>query len=202
MSMNRPLGRWQRLIDKISGPPPNEAVLATRKGKPFWRRHPQFSWGMLLSIVFIILPECVNQWNRVPDPATLQTLQVRLLYTQLTEPHLFVELPDGERRQMEWPITISLRGRFRTYVWTDAQRQSLPGCLATVQGAPLKLTPTERFRVWALDCPEKNISISFDTTSKPFPQDLADRLVIGLVFFIPYCLFYVVIFLREKRGHL
>lgn len=28
MNMGRPLGRWQRLIDRLSGPPANEAVLA------------------------------------------------------------------------------------------------------------------------------------------------------------------------------
>ncbi|WP_443115555.1 hypothetical protein, partial [Herbaspirillum seropedicae] len=84
----------------------------------------------------------------------------------------------------------------------DAQRESLPGCRATVQGAGLKLTLTERFRIWALDCTEKNISISFSTTSKNFPRDLATSLVTGLFILIPYYLFYVFIFLREKRGHL
>ena len=201
MTTNRSSGRWLRLIDKLSGPP-NEAVLAKRRGKPFWRRYPQFLWGMVISLALFIVPECVNQWNRVPDPATLQTLQVRILYTQLTEPHLFVELPNGERRQMEWPVAVGAGGRFRSSNWTDTQRQSLPGCRATVQGAPLKMTLTARFRIWALECPEKNISISFDTTSKGFPQDLTGRLVIGLVFLIPYYLFYVVIFLREKRGQL
>ncbi|WP_343722471.1 hypothetical protein [Herbaspirillum seropedicae] len=202
MSPPAPPGRWHRLIDKLSGPPPNEAVLATRKGKPFWRRYSTFSCGMLISLVLFIAPEFVNQWNRVPDPSTLQTLQVRILYTQQTEPHLFVELPNGQRREMEWPITVSAGGRFRSHVWDDAQRESLPGCRATVQGAELKLTLTERFRIWALDCPEKNISISFNTTSKDFPRDLAIRLLTGLFFLIPYYLFYVFIFLREKRGHL
>lgn len=201
MNLNRPLSRRQRLIDKLSGPP-NEAVLATRRGKPFWRRYPQTSWGMLLSLVLLIIPECVNQWNRVPDPATLQTLQVRILHTQLTEPHLFVELPNGERRQMEWPVDISAGGRFRSYEWTDAQRQSLPECLATIQGAPLKLTLTKRFRIWALDCHEQDISISFHTTSKSHPKRLTASLVIGLCLLIPCYLFYVVVFLREKRGQL
>lgn len=168
---------------------------------PFWRRHPQFSWGMLLSLGLLI-PECINQWNRVPDPATLQTLQVRVLHTQLTEPHLFVELPDGERRQMEWPVNISAGGGFRSYAWTDAQRKSLPGCLATVQGAPLELTLTRRFRVWALDCPEQDISISFRSTSKSHPKRLTARLLIGLCLLVPYYLLYLFIFLREKRGHL
>ncbi|HZG19302.1 MAG TPA: hypothetical protein VE092_04730 [Herbaspirillum sp.] len=201
MNLNRPLSRRQRLIDKLSGPP-NEAVLATRRGKPFWRRYPQTSWGMLLSLVLLIIPECVNQWNRVPDPATLQTLQVRILHTQLTEPHLFVELPNGERRQMEWPVDISAGGRFRTYVWTDAQRKSLPGCMATVQGAPLKLTPTERFRVWTLDCPERDISVNFEATSTRHSRDLMSSLMIGLCLLTPYYLFYAFIFIREKRGQL
>ncbi len=202
MSMPHPPGRWHRLIDKLSGPPPNEAVLATRKGKPFWRRYPVFSSGMLLALTLFIVPEFVNQWNRVPDPSTLQILQVRILQTQQTEPHLFVELPNGQRREMEWPISVNKRRRSRSYDWTDAQRQSLPGCLATVQGAPLKLTLTKRFRIWALDCPEKNISINFNTTSKNFSKDLTASVVIGLCLFIPYYLLYVFIFLREKRGHL
>ncbi|WP_443115557.1 hypothetical protein [Herbaspirillum seropedicae] len=202
MSMSRPPGRWHRLIDKLSGPPPNEAVLATRKGKPFWRRYSAFSLGMLLSLTLVIAPEFVNQWNRVPDPLTLQTLQVRILYTQQTEPHLFVELLNGQRRQMEWPINVSVGGRFRSHEWTDAQRQSLPGCMATVQGTPLKLTLTERFRIWALECPEQNISINFQTTSKSHSKRLTASLVIVLSLLIPYYLLYAFVFLREKRGHL
>jgi hypothetical protein len=203
MNMNRACGRWQRLIDKLSGPPANEAVLASsRRGKPFWRRYPTFTSGMLISLVLFIVPEFVNQWNRVPNPSALQTMQVRILYTQVTEPHLFVALPNGERRQMEWPVAVGVGGRFRSSSWSDAQRQSLPGCIATIQGAPLKLTLTARFRIWALECPEKNISINFRTTSKSFPQDLRARLVIWLVFLVPYYLFYGFIFLREKRGHL
>lgn len=138
----------------------------------------------------------------MPEPSTLQTLQVRVLQTDLTEPHLLVELPDGRQRGMEWPIDVGLRSKIRSQAWTDAERESLPGCLATVQGAPLRMTLTKRFRIWSLDCPEKDIRIDFKTTSKSFAEDLNVRLLIVLCLLILTSLTHAVIFLREKRGHL
>ena len=202
MNMNHPPGRWQALLDVLSGPPPNEAVLATRKGKPFWLRHRIFLVGMLTSLTLVIAPEVVNQCNRVPDPSTLQTLEVRILRTDLTSPHLFVELPDGQRRNMEWPADLGLGRPLPSRVWTDAQRESLPGCLATVQGAPLMLTPTDRFRIWTLDCPHKSINIDFSATSKRHAQDLNERLLISLGVLLACSLMNLLVFLREKRGHL
>ncbi|MET3432231.1 hypothetical protein ABIC71_001717 [Herbaspirillum seropedicae] len=201
MNTNQTPSPWQQIIDRLVGPP-NETVLAARKGKPFWLRHRVFLVGMFTSLALLVAPEFVNQWNRVPDPATLQTLQVRILRTDLTEPHLLVELPDGQRQSMEWPVDIGLRGRFISHAWTDAQRESLPGCMATVQGAPLKLTLTKRFRIWSLDCPEKNISINFNTTSKSHAERLLPSLLIALCIFLPCGLLQTLVFLREKRGRL
>ena len=153
-------------------------------------------------MVFLVAPELVNYLNGVPDPVELQAMQVRIIRTHLTEPHLFVELPDGRQRGMEWPVSITGgRGGFRSYVWRDAERERLPGCLATVRGVPLRWTVNDRFRVWQLECPEAGIQIGMDKTIRAHtkPWDLKALffvLVSGFYFFI------FVIFLREKRGNL
>ena len=194
--------RWQRFIDKLAGGPPNLEKLDKLKGKHWFVRH-HVSLGMLLgSFAMLLAPELVAHLNGIPDPTALQTLQVRIVRTHPTEPHLFVELPDGSQRGMEWPVRISGgRGGFRSYVWTDEQRERLPGCLATVRGVPLRWTITDRFRVWEMDCVSQGIHIGLNKTVQDHtvPWDFNVFLFVlysGVHFFI------FVIYLREKRGNL
>ena len=93
----------------------------------------------MLTCLVILAPELVDYLNAIPDPATLHAVRVRIIRTHLTEPHLFVELTDGRQRGMEWPVPISGgHGGFRSYVWTNEDRERLPGCLAMVRGVPLR----------------------------------------------------------------
>lgn len=142
-----------RFIDKLAGKP-NPEKLEKLKNKPWFIRYSETLGYIMLCLAIFILPELVNQYNGIPAPQNLSTLHVRILYTQKKEPHFYVEFPDGTRRNMEWPVTIRIRGGSLSYVWTDEQRESLPGCQATVQGTPIHFTFDDRFRVWALECPQ------------------------------------------------
>ena len=193
--------RWQRFINWLAGGPPNREKLDKLKGKSWFVRH-NISLVMLVGSVAILLaPEIVDRLNRVPDPATLQTVQARIIRTHLTEPHLFVELSDGSQRGMEWPVPISGgRGGFRSYLWTDDERERLPGCLATVRGVPLHWTINDRFRVWERECPERGIQIDLARTAQGYvlPGYFEIFLFVCLAGFY---FFIFVIFLREKRGN-
>jgi hypothetical protein len=195
----RLLRRWHRFIDRLAGAP-NLERLEKLKNKPWFIRYSETLALLLLSFAVFIAPELANQYNGIPTPTSLQTLQVKILRTHKKEPHLYVELPDGTRRGMEWPVLIRARGGFPSYVWTDEQRELLPGCNATVQGTPVSWTFNDRFRVWALNCPQRGITISLDRTSEQHLKDggLSPVLVAGTC--LCY-LFILVIFLRERRGN-
>ncbi len=92
---------WRRLIDKLAGGPPNQEKLDKLKGRSWLVRYNVSLFGAVFSFLIGIAPEIVSRINGVPDLSTFQTLQVRILRTHPTEPHLFVELPDGTQRGME-----------------------------------------------------------------------------------------------------
>ena len=194
------LSKWQRFIDVLSNGPPNHEKL---KGKRWFVRYNVTLVGLISCFAFLWAPEIVSRLNGVPDPASLQTLQVRILRTHLTEPHLFVEMPDGSQRGMEWPVPISGGpGQFRSNVWSDDQREQLPGCLATVGGTPLRWVINDRFRIWQLNCPAKSIQIGFEKAEHDFEKWVRVGVVPALVVNSFICLLILVVFLREKRGNL
>lgn len=190
---------WQCFIDKIAGKP-NPEKLEKLKSKPWFFRHGETLALLAISFAVLVGPEVSNQVNGIPDPENLQTLKVKILRTHQTEPHLYVEMPDGNQRGMEWPVRISYRGGFRSYVWTDEQRKHLPLCEATVQGAPLRWIFSDRFRIWSLECTNQNIQIGFDKTveAQSFEEETAPYIT---AIILAYHLFILVIFLREKRGN-
>lgn len=190
-------------FDKVLGgrPQPDK-----RTGKTWYQI---YSTTLVLSITVLvigILPELVDSLNGVPDPNALEEHNVRILETRKTEPHLFIEESEGMRRDMEWPVPISFHGRFRTHIWSNEEREALPGCYATVRGAPLRYTVMARYRIWSLDCPEKGIRIDFDKSKAHYESRVAMRLrsLDWFAMLVWGCLLLLVliVFLREKRGTL
>ena len=194
--------RWRRFIDKLAGGPPNLEKLDKLMGKRWFMRYNVTLYGVFLCLVLLDIPELVDRINGVPASTDLQTAQVRIIRTHLTEPHLFVEFPDGRQRGMEWPVPISAdRKGYRSYAWTDEQRERLPGCLATVRGIPLRWTINDRFRVWELDCPVEDIEIGLDKTVRSYMTPL-DFEIFLFIFYSGFHFFVFVIYRREKRGNL
>ena len=85
--------------------------------------------------------------------------------------------------------------------WTDQERERLPGCLAIVRGTPLRWTINDRFRVWELDCPEREIQISLEKTIRGYVLPKYFE-VFSLMILSGFHMFIFVIYLREKRGNL
>ncbi len=191
---------WHRFIEWLSGPP-NHEKLEMLKDKPWYVRFKlTFGTAVMIFICFVI-PETVNTINGLPDWNSLDSLEVNIVATQNREPHLFVDLADGTRKTMEWPVHITPgKGGFKSYAWTDQEREALVGCVATIRGEQLRWTLTDRYRVWELACPKKKIWISREkTTEERLIQEkwpLARFAFIGALYFLN-----IFFFLRERRGN-
>lgn len=191
------------LLDKILGGPRKPEKLIGKR----WYQIYSTTLVMLVTVLLIgVLPEAVDAINGLPDPEALEKLSVRIVEIRKTEPHLFVEHADGIRRDMEWPVPISFHGNFRTHIWSDAEREALPGCRAVVRGEALRYTVQARYRIWSLDCPEKDIHIGFDKSKKQYLNWVSMRARsfhwLPMILWIPWLLLILIVFLKEKRGTL
>lgn len=190
-----------RLSKDKRGREPEPIELKKPKNQVWFIRFSGTLAVLLTGILVLIAPFAVSLFNGIPDTSDLQTISVRILKIYPTEPHLWVRLPDGRQQGMEWPVPITGgKGGMRAYVLTDEESRRLPGCQATVRGAPLIWTISERFRVWELSCPDKDVQIGTDKTGHEF--DVGQRVdLISSLIVIPIWLFFnCFVFLLEKRG--
>ena len=198
MSQQSSPGYWKAKLDKLAGGPPNLEKIA---GKSWLARH---RVALSLTLFFIAGwggPEIVTMINTIPDAATLETHQVTIIATQEKDPHFAVDMADGSRRIMEWPVHFSYYGGFRSYVWTKDERKALQGCKAEIQGVPTRWTIRERYRIWALNCPEKGIRVGMERTMKDYEIDLKSGRA-GMFIVYGFFLFLLIVFVREGRGNL
>ena len=198
MSQQSSPGYWKTQLNKLAGGPPNLERIA---GKSWLALH-------RVSLPLIIFftagwggPEIVTWHNGIPTPYELETHQVQIVAVQEKDPHFAVDMADGSRRIMEWPVTVSYYGGFRSNAWDKAHRELLLGCKAEIQGLPMRWTIRERYRIWSLDCPEKGIRVGLERTSKLYEITLKGSRVMA---FIPisFYLFLLIVFIRESRGNL
>lgn len=188
-----------RFLRIFTGGPPNLEKIA---GKSWWARH-KVSLGLIVfAVITGVVPYVVTHLNGIPTAAELEAHQVTIVATQENDPHFSVDMADGARRHLEWPVPVSYHGGFRSYVWTDAQRKALVGCKAEIRGVPMRWTIRERYRIWALDCPQQQIHIGLNETAKDYKLWLSTRDSSMPYFFIPVFLFYFIAFIREGRGNL
>jgi hypothetical protein len=193
---------WQRFINRLAGGPADpQKMAASRQKYPTWYR--RYALTLLYgSLIFVGLfyPKIISNLNATPELEHLQTLQVRILKTREGDPHFDMQLPDGTVQTMEWPVRLSFSGRESVYFWNKSQRQALIGCQATVQVAPIRWSFTNRYRVWGLSCPTANFAIGVEQTTESLDKGQFSLEANILVFFVLFFPWFVVIFLREKRG--
>lgn len=148
----------------------------------------------------IVLPELVTYTNAVPKNDQLEKHQVTIVSTHKNDPHFVMEMEDGTRRMMEWPVTVSYHGGFPSDVWSDEHRKNLPGCRAEIHGLPMRWTTRDRYRVWALNCPDKEIQIPMDLVVKDYQLSLNAR---RSGWFVPLaCLVLLLtLFIQECKGN-
>ena len=198
MSQQSSPGYWKTKFAKLAGGPPNLEKIA---GKSWLALHKTSLFGVACFFAIIAGPEIVTWLNGIPAADELETHQVTIVAVQEKDPHFAVDMADGSRKIMEWPVPISYHGGFPSYAWDKERRQQLPGCNAEIQGVQVRWTIRERYRIWSLDCPEKGIRITTEMTTKDYSGWLKSR---KSGWFIPfsYCLFLLIVFIRESRGNL
>ena len=198
MSQQSSPGYWKTKFAKLAGGPPNLEKIA---GKSWLALHRSSLSGMALFLAGFVGPEMVTWYNGFPALEELETHQVTIVAVQEKDPHFAVDMADGSRKIMEWPVPVSYYGGFPSYAWSKEQRQLLPGCQAEIQGVPMRWTIRERYRIWSLDCPEKGIRITTERITKDYAGWINPS---KFIWFIPfsYCLFLLVVFIRESRGNL
>jgi hypothetical protein len=194
--------QWQRFVNWLAGGPPDpEKIAASRKKYPTWYRRYRLTLFMLIgSYVVLIHPHIITRLNAEPELDRMQTLSVRILKTRELHPHFDMQLPDGSVQAMEWLVKLTISRGKRVFYWTKAQRQALVGCQATIQMAPIRWTITDRYRVWALSCPSIGFEVSVEQTAgelRALATSVKELLISCLILFFP---FWIVFFLREKRG--
>lgn len=194
--------RWQRFVNWLAGGPPDPTKIeAAKKKYPTWYRR----YALTLCIaggasLGMIYPFAIERLNATLELDHLQTLQVRIVQTREGDPHFDMQLPDGTVQTMEWPVEVTFSRGNRVYYWNKAQRQALVGCHATVHGALMRWTFTDRYRVWGLSCPAANFEVGIDQTFPYLNKHARSVMFLLANLLILVFPFGVVLFLREKRG--
>lgn len=134
--------------------------------------------------------------NPPPKSTDLNKILIRIEYVQERNPHLLVKLQDERTHTLEFPTTISLQSK-RYYGISPAAQKQLRGCTGHALITPVNLTPTDRTRVWALNC--GGVDLTLDQSLKDFKRHSAA----SRMFFIVYCFlalsFTGFIYWTEKR---
>lgn len=192
--------------NKIAPHDPKKSALAQQKAWP--ARH--YGTLMLMTGLLWFWGQTAISWlNQAPSANQQLTIyQFRVIDTNEQAPHFSVEMHNGEKKQISWPVpqNLSLQRGARFHIWSNQQRNDLVGCNATAEGHPMAWIPHEKIRIWELSCPAKNIHISRERIIDQFQRDRADRkttdfiligsisLLIGFVTFVVY--------IKEAKGHL
>jgi hypothetical protein len=199
------LTRWQRFIDWLAGGPPDPEKIAEAQLKPWYKRY----LGSVVIwlggwLIFFPYPIAVDLLNLQPDARLTKTVQAKVLQTREKDPHLLLELPNGERVSAYWPKSVHLLGSLRFHGWTREERLALVGCEATVVLSPIKYWVWfQQQRVWALHCPDTGFEATQEQTQAELTKSVFDTgswlFQIFLTLFVLAPLGFV-FFLRERRG--
>lgn len=175
--------------------------------RPHWYQRQVVEITVIVMAFFVItLPWVVSVHNGYPNDAELETIHATILKTSRLDPHLIVALEDGTKMTMEFPVYISGRSSMAFYGWSTSDRKRLVGCEVEVKGIWLEWTVFERFRVWELKCPAKNIVIDRATTEEQFEfarqSDFSDGLVLAVYLPLLAALIAVIkeIIFRYRKG--
>lgn len=97
-----------------------------------------------------------HAFNQTPAKSDLTQINIEVLSVREAAPHLVVQLDDGSRKHMEFPIGLPfIGGRAKGGAYNainERERTQLKGCRGVVGGVPLRYSFDQRFRVWSIDC--------------------------------------------------
>lgn len=128
------------------------SALPFSKPKPFWNKYAGTLLATGATLFWIGYMTLSNHLNPIPEKGELVRIPIRVISVQERDPHLFVELENGNRRTMEFPIAIiSLRPKQFIGMKT-ATEKSLPGCVGSALTRPVRYVFGDRLQVWELTC--------------------------------------------------
>lgn len=193
---------FERLIDKLAGGPPNEKVLEERKNWFFLSRY-KFGVCFPLILTLFFLGNYLIGYSLNPTPIyeDLLDLQGQIISARRTSPEFVVELPNGDKVNMEWPGDYYLLGTPKTNGPYIGDNDALKGCQAKLKYAPMRLVFGEHLRIWELHCQNNGLRVNYRDISARFQGNLKQSKL-----FFSWCLIFIYIlsfffFLREKRGN-
>ena len=116
--------------------------------------------GLVISLLL------ANYWisnflNPVPLQSELQDYSVTITQSYLRAPHFLAKSSDGASQAFLLPRPFNFSGKPSYYpgVSPDIQ-QSWTGCLAKLQGVPVRFSLNDQIRVWSLKCKDYELTFS------------------------------------------
>lgn len=193
-------GVMRALMGSQGQPPPAPLTWPQCLSLPGWK-HFARTWVMglaqALAASYIAI---VNLVNSVPAQSELITWPIRVVATQRLPPHLSVDVAGVGRRQIEFATVITPRGA-DFYGLSPSAKKRLPGCQGQVQIVPLRLTVSERYRVWSMNCGDTQLS--FETTATSLARQLQHSKWTLLLYLVGASLITAFVYrldLKESKG--
>jgi hypothetical protein len=194
---------WKRFIDKRGGGTESAPPMKSEETKKRWyKKYFRCIYFLVLIHLIVLYFVVMALVNGVPTPDEMKTYEVHILEVHERDPHLHVQMPDGSKKDMEYPVKITKGGGYSFNGISAKEQARLTGCHAVVRGVPIRWTFINRFRVWELSCPKKNIYLSFERSVKAFGKGGYNNfsLISGAVAYSIGLLIGLLIFIWDKKG--
>lgn len=168
------------------------------KSKPFWNRYAGTLLGTGATLCWIGYITLATYLNPMPEKSELVRIPIRVLSVQERDPHLLVQIENGEKRTMEFPVEIvALRPKAFNGL-DDSLKKQLPGCIGQVSGRPIRYVLGDRFQIWQLRCGDVNLS--YEQIAQYRQGHISDENELTFYYFL-FTLFVMcpLFYLAEKR---
>ncbi len=126
-----------------------------------WKR----SKNTIITAFFCLLILC-NTWlsnalNPIPDKTKLQPIDVVIVASYMTNPHMRVKASQGTIVDLVFPRPFNLTGRGSYFqgITPDAQKK-LVGCRAQIDVVPVSFSVLNQYRIWGFKCGAIELSYS------------------------------------------
>jgi hypothetical protein len=133
--------------------------------KASWRRYSNTLILSTGSSAYAIYLALACWFNPIPTLDELLPIPVKVLNVSPYYAQLHVQLQDGTRKTLEFPVQITSTGH-RFQGLDEADQLRLAGCDGEISGVPIRLVLRERFRVWELRCGD--VSMDFQQAKHAF----------------------------------
>lgn len=152
--------------------------------------------------LFIAVHPWVTTWiNRNPPPfSELQVAHGKVVGTDFKNPHLVLQLDNGEVLKLEYPSFMNTYGRTSAGIRKFGNDNAkVLGCRGTVWFDVPRYTLWRRYRVWQISCDDRDIGASYDEII--FSSGDMSLVLFGFGAFILIPMVTALWFVRFRRGY-